>query len=54
MCSSSNILVERLGVYFNLVPKLGGRFKGGFATDGIEVGSLEEGFLVVYIDFNSI
>ena len=25
------------------------RFEGGFATDGSEIGSLEEGILVIYI-----
>ena len=47
MCSSSEILVDGLGVCFYLVPKLVESFEGGFATDGSEVGSLEKGVLVI-------
>ena len=54
MCSSSNILVDRPGVGFNLVLKLVERFESGFATDGSEVGSLEEGVLVIYITRHGI
>ena len=43
------MLVDGLGVCFNLVSKLVERFEGGFATDGSEVGSLEEGDLVINI-----
>ena len=46
MCFSSEVLVDRLGVCFYLVPKLVERFEGGFATDGSEVGSLEKVFFV--------
>ena len=45
MCSSSDIRVDRIGVCLDLVSKLVERFKGGFATDGSEVSSLEEGIL---------
>ena len=49
MCSSSNILVDSLGVGFNFVPKLVESFEGGFATDGSEFGSLKEGVFVINI-----
>ena len=41
MCSSSDILVYVIGVYFYLVPKLVECFGGGFYMDGSEVGSLK-------------
>ena len=46
MFSSSDILLDGLGVCFYLVPNLVESFEGGFATDGSEVGSLEKGVLV--------
>ena len=46
MCSSSDIQVDGLGVCFNFVLKIVERFGGGFATDGREVGLLEQGVLV--------
>ena len=52
MCSSSDILVYVIGVYFYLVPKLVERFKGEFATDGSEIGSFEEGVIIIYIARN--
>ena len=50
MCSSSEILVDILGVCFYIYPKHVDRFKGGFVMDGSEVGSIKEGVLVIYID----
>ena len=49
MCSSSDILLDNLGVSFYLILKLVERFEGGFAADGSEVGSIKEGVLVVNI-----
>ena len=50
MCSSSDILVNGIGVCFYLISKLVERFEGGFYTDGSEVSSFEEGVFVVNID----
>ena len=47
MRSSSEIGVYGLGVCLDLISKIVERFKGGFATDGSEVSSLEEGILVM-------
>ena len=47
MCSYSDIGVYRFGVCLDLVLKLVDHFEGGFATDRIEVSSLEERFLVI-------
>ena len=49
MRSSSDIGLERLGVCLDLVSKRVESFEGGFATDGSDVGLLEEGVIVVYI-----
>ena len=49
MCSSSKIRVDDLGVFFYFISELVERFKGGFATNGSEVGSLEDDFFVVNI-----
>ena len=49
MCYFSDILVDFLGICFNFIPKLVGIFEGGFATDGSEVGQLEEGVFVKLI-----
>ena len=47
MCSSSDIEVDGLGVCLDIVLKLMEIFKGGFITDGSEVISLKEVFLVI-------
>ena len=36
-------------VFFYLVPKLVERSKGGIATDGSDVGSIEKGFLIINV-----
>ena len=48
MCSSSDIGVDRLGVFVDLVPKLVDRFEGGFATNGSEGSFLKEGVLIIH------
>ena len=47
ICSSSKIGVDRFRVVLDLVSKLVESFEGRFATDWSEVGSLEEGVLVI-------
>ena len=49
MCSSSNIGVDGLGIFLDLVLKLVERFKGGFSTDGSHVSLLEKGDLVMNV-----
>ena len=46
MWYSSDIEVNRLDICLDLVLKIVEHFKGGFATDGIEVSLLENGVLV--------
>ena len=47
MCSSSEIGVDGLGIYLDIVSNLVERFEGSFDTDCSEVSSLEEGILVI-------
>ena len=49
MRSSSNIGVDGLGIFLDLVFKLVERFKGGFSTDGSDVSFLEKGVLVINV-----
>ena len=49
MCSSSDILVDGLGVCFYFISKLVEHFRGGLATDESEVGLLKDGVFVVYV-----
>ena len=54
MCSSSEIVVDSLYVGLYIVSKLVENFKGGFAVDGSESSSLEEGVLVIGRDFHGV
>ena len=49
MCSSSDIGVDGLVVCLHLVSKLVEHFEGGFATDGSDISSLENGVLVINV-----
>ena len=49
MCSSSDIGVDRLGIFLDFVSHLVERFEDGFATVESEVSSLEKGVHIINV-----
>ena len=47
MCSSSEIGVDGLGFFLNLILKIVERFEGGFAMNGSKANSLKYSVLVI-------